>query len=491
MHSLFCLLVECHPEERVVGKLPDPDVISSVLSSFLKPLLHTTSFANNISREIEESRVAKAINIKIEELKPYLQDEDASDNNYDLTLETKDEATFKELTSKRDKNGLRENKHMKKYKKLRKKIDKALKMESVTDETHDLILKTLDKLIGKLIESKCIGEKGFSKDRTSKILSNLCLKELDNLRNSYMKKVESRNPRRTQEVASFFDGLRTIFSYLTRDFDALAERYSIRCAYDEPRDRRYQNFAYDSDTDLNRHNCNRFSICSRELRNFLLDFYNFLNDTTVSLVRNYAEMYARDTDNFLEKQSVVAAINGTSRAMEGAIVDIFVGRTNAIRLDEAKNKENNIKVISDYVKGTIVEIRNVVKRLLSNELKAIKDKLSSAISADVNVNLKVDLDNLEREVLGRICFIFKFCNGRYKGRRHADGGFKGADIYVKAEVILDADLKRPLNDNVLKNNLIVDETVTNESVDKKVSNRAHLTFNVTRTTPLEVFINGK
>ncbi|XP_045500452.1 uncharacterized protein LOC123697923 [Colias croceus] len=449
-----------------------------------------------------ESLVKIVINNKIEELKPFLQDNDVitmeTENN--LTLEGKDETTIIEFIPKKEhinKKGLREKSkplkdNVNKYKKVRDKIQRALDREAISDKTQLLVMKTLDQLIAKLIGSQCSWKSGYENDtkstilRTSHVINQMWFRQWKNLRENYVNKFKpTTNPQQFEETISFLDKLQTFFSLITKDVDSLADQYNIKCVYvDKPTYRKHQNLVYDSETDLNRHNCQQFAICSNELKSFMFEFYNFLNETVVSVVRNYAEMYLRDTDNDLEKQSIVNAINGSCGIVGKNIIDIFVKQTQSVQLDENKMKEANIKALSKYVKSTIAEVRNNVKTTINNELKTVSERKATPIEADINVNLKVDLDNLERDVLGRICLIFRFCNGKYRGRR---SGYlidinKENDIYVKVQLKLDDEIKNSLK---LRNSRRINHKNNLREIisTRKKFDKNYTIFNVTRTTP--------
>ena len=77
--------------------------------------------------------------------------------------------------------------------------------------------------------------------------------------------------------------------------------------------------------------------------------------------------------------------------------------------------------------------------------------------------MEVDVGNLEREFITKICTIFHICNSKYKGRRNFS--------------------------DKLKNNLFVEVALTVEDVDSQSIDNGRknfptsLYFNVTRTTP--------
>ncbi|CAF4928844.1 unnamed protein product [Pieris macdunnoughi] len=451
-----------------------PNYLLSVIHNHLK-LIAANSTHIDINNVVEETAVEKAINNKIDELKSYLQDEyivNATDKIF------QDQTKIVESISK-DKHGLREkenqSKHNAKYIRLRKKIDKALKKELISDKAYDLVIKTLDNLIAKLVGSQCNSKNKGTRIRTPKILNDLWNEEWKRLKNNYLQKIKVNDKEQIRELKSFFDGLYTFFSFIIKDMGFLSNRHKIKCEYmDKPIYREHGDFECDSDSENHNNDCKRFVICSKELKNFMLDFYNFINDTTVSVIRNYAEMYIRDTDNFAEKPTIVSSINTTSIKMEKAIVDIFIKNTKAIKLDSKQSKEGNIKSLSNYVRATISEIKNNANNYLGNELKGTKAKLSSGIKDDLNISLKVDLENLQREVLGRICFAFRFCNGKYKGRRNGDVDNSNIEIESEIKELFNLTNYRRLFD------------IKSDKNSFRSKNYTYATMNVTRTTLFRV-----
>ncbi|CAH4030205.1 unnamed protein product [Pieris brassicae] len=439
----------------------------SVIHNRLKPAANST----HINKVAEETEVEKAINNKIEELKSYLQDEDIVNATNEFF---QDQTKIVELISK-DKHNLRDkkyqSKHNAKYMRLRKKIDRALKKELISDKAHDLVIKTLDNLIGKLVGSQCNWKNKGTQIHTPNMLNDLWNKEWKRLKNNYLQKLKVNDEKQIGELTSFFDGLYTFFSFIIKDMGLLSNMYKIKCKYmDKPIYRKLEDFECDSDSDVHNNDCKRFVICSKELKNFMLDFYNFINDTTVSVIRNYAEMYVRDTDNFSEKPTIVSSINTTSIKMEKAVVDIFIKNTKAFKLDSKQSKEGNIKYLSNYVRATISEIKTIATSYLRNELKDTKAKLSTGIKDDLNISLKVDLENLQREVLGRICFVFRFCNGKYTGRRNGDVDNSNINIESKINELFNLTNFRSLLDTKSDKNSF------------RSKNYTYATINVTRTT---------
>ncbi|CAB3252981.1 unnamed protein product [Arctia plantaginis] len=449
------------------------NLIADFLQKFIKPFLRSADLNNSpsMNRTVKleiETKILRLIKRKLIELKSLVQDDDEMIETEDnLTLHGNDETTLIEFlpkTSRRNKNGSEQHimlkpvtrdplkKSINKYKVLREQIKVMLDEEKITDDKKTLILTTLDEIIAKLIESQCtwMPDKKlsiFRNDTTESIrkLSNMTKKQWKHLRHRYMDYLTNRK----EKENAFMNNFHQFFSSVINDTYNLSERYRIRCQLLQLN----SNKIYETKQALRekkvveKPKCENFKVCTNELREFFIDFYNYLNDTGVSVFKNYASMYIRDVNVELgvDKDVVVSVINSLGNKAERKINKVYKSELQRFNLDPDKNKNSNIKHIRDFIKDVVSMAKNILKAYLVKELGAMKTKLFMTVQEDLAVNLEVDMENLERHYLDMICTSFVLCNGRYSARKSGDGWTfrprSNSEVFVKVQLSLDEEMK--------------------------------------------------
>ncbi|XP_046969617.1 uncharacterized protein LOC124536971 [Vanessa cardui] len=460
--STFLYIVECFlisnifimetkSSQVIKGSLPDLNMLFKLFNTFVGPVLRSYPAEKPVIRSIE-TEIDKVIRQKIAQLRYLLQDNDVKNLENKLFLEDQDETTIIEFLPKTDnKNKDRDDAfktHLKKYKKIREKINRALIKESVSDKTQKLVVKTLDDLIRNLVGSQCKWKRNLRADGYEEpaMIADRWNQGLHKLRKVLINLFKN-DFRRNDDVPVFLDNLQTLFNTVTKDVDTVSKRYKIQCEF-VPKSRssplkhgpNASNSLRNSwdKTDDEENRCQSVVICSNELKEFMQKFYSALNDTSISVIRNYAEMYRRDVtgDDDNDKNTVIVKLNTLSGKTIDKIKNIFVKETKMFTLDKGKNREANIDALTNYVKNTVEHVKENIKINLNSDIFKLGEKIKTVISDDINVNLVVDLGNLEREFISKICSIFRFCNGKYSGRRFLSQNDKNS-LYVQVQLTMD------------------------------------------------------
>ncbi|XP_050347549.1 uncharacterized protein LOC126771611 [Nymphalis io] len=472
------------------GSLPDLHTLSRLLNTFLVPIINSYPAEKPVFKTSSETEIDKVIREKTTQLRSLLQDDDDKSLENKFFLEDKDETTIIEFLPKTDLkyNKLNKDKedefknHLKKYKKIRDKINRALIKESVSDKTQKLIVKTFNDLIRNLVGSQCKWKRNLRADGYDEpaMIADRWNQGFNKLR-KILTKLFKNDLRRNDDVPLFLDNLQAMFNSVSKDVDTISKRYKIQCEF-VPKYRSYplrkvENVSntlrnsWDNEEDR----CQNIVICSNELKEFMQSLYLTLNDTSISVIRNYAEMYSRDVtrDDENEKDNVITSLNTLSAKAIGNIKEIFIRETKKLTLDKGKNKDANINALSNYVKNTVENVKESIKSDLNTEIVTLGEKIQTVLSNDISVNLVVDLDNLEREFNSKICSIFRFCNGKYSGRRFLPKYYNKNSLYVQVQLTMDDDMI-----DIHNFRSITDK----KNVQNTTSHQIQAFANVTRTT---------
>ncbi|KAJ0174817.1 hypothetical protein K1T71_009925 [Dendrolimus kikuchii] len=454
------------------GNLPNLQVISNIIQQLLqpdlidqyvRPYIQSLQFPKTnhnakepVFRVTDDVSIEKAIKAKVDDLKPFLQDNEADELDNDHKDEN--DTTIIEFIPKTK---YSENKTAFKistenFKKLRNKIKRALEKENVTSKTRKLVIKTLDGMLANMVNNTCtykavdpekVLRDGQNIDSLLK-KKNLSLPEWEHFKQSF---VNFNNDNDLKEVLKMFKPFYNYFNKYMKQLET--DKYVVTCRLN----------LKDRSNDLRRTKkritakdpCNGFKLCSEELKSFLADFYNSLNDTLVSVFRNYAAMYERDVtiDSSIEKEAVISELNKAGDKAEKKVKKIFKKELMQLNFDKGKNTKTNVKILKEYIKNNVHHIKTHTIRHLENELKALKAKLLLIVKEDLDVNIDVDLGNLQGEFESKICRIFSSCNGAYFARRTIvpwkNTHLKDKNsVYVKVSLNLDKQLK----DTVFRSN---------------------------------------
>lgn len=484
------------------GNLPDPLTLSRALNTFLGPIIKSFPVAKPVFRTIIGKSVNEFIREKVERLRPLLQDGDVKNLEQEIFLNDKDDTTIIEFLPKTEDNNKLNNDELlkaniKKFKKIQEKINKELIKESVSDKTKNLIIETFDDLIKKLLGSQCkwkrnLRAEGYEDPAIIAKKWNQGLYEVKNIISSVLNN-NSNAMRRNDDVPKFLDNLPILLSSISKDVDMISKKYKIQCEFVPKNQLHFANSAENEANALRNLNkpddedshCKNIVICSNELTEFMRNFYINLNDTAVSVIGNYGEMYVRDvvSDDDTEREAIITLLNNLRLSIEGSVKNIFIKETNNLELDKHKNIDANVIALSNYVKNTIEHSKASMIRTLKAELVVIREKIQAVVYEDVKSNVYVDLGNLEREIITKICNVFSICNGSYGRRRDLSNNANKNNIFVQVELNFDDDmlgiknLRRTtdIKDDNNNNNSAFNQT--NESI--RVTRTTHVYDNVT------------
>ncbi|CAG9788549.1 unnamed protein product [Diatraea saccharalis] len=528
---------------EVKGNLPDINLIVDFLQKILKPYIDSAPNASpNFRTSYKVSNIEKFVNKKVEELKALLDDHVdvplETENNSNITLEGDDETTIIEFLPPANKTKLHRNQlvshkdslktNIKKYKKMREKIKKALLKETVSEKTQRMVTKTFDKIIAELISNQCTWNSTANEMKRkrngiekSAVITRRWSQKWKKLKEQYLRSVGT-NQSNAQfpgvKLYRFFEQFHDFLSHIVDDTDKISDRYKIVCQFVEHSD--YRDSALRKGSKM-KFNCDNFKICSGEIRTFLVNLYNVLNNTAVSTFRNYASMYVRDvnTDPSNEKEAVVMTVNEIGDLVEQKVEDAFKMQTRKLHLDTKKDKDDNIKALRRYIHNLIDYTNNNIKKDLPQNLRPLKPKLQHSIFQDLNVNLDLDLHNLKDAMERGLCEKFITCNGKFIERRQNNGvmlaDYFRNNLYVKLQMYLDDETKeklseklrqtteinvvelkkkkhknKPKNHKGKKHKKTHSTRFTMKLIDPEIERR-HINVNITRTTLISTTSNTK
>lgn len=473
--------------------------LSRALKTFIGPIIKSFPVAKPVYRTTVGKSVNEFIQEKVARLRPLLQDDDVKNLEEKIFLNDKDDTTIIEFLPKtEDKNKLSNDEllkaNIKKFKKIQEKINKALIKESVSDKTKNLVIETLDDLIKKLLGSQCKWKRNLRAEEYEDpaIIAkkwNQGLHEVKNIISSVLNN-NSNILRRNDDVPKYLDNLRILLSSISKDVDIISKKYKIQCEF-VPKNQLFSANSAENEVNALRNlnkpddednHCRNIVICSNELIEFMRNFYTNLNDTAVSVIGNYGEMYVRDvvSDDDIEREAIITLLNNVSVSIEGSIKNIFITETNNLELDKNKNIDANIIALSNYVKNTIEYSKASMIRTLKAELVVVSEKIQVVVYEDIKSNVYVDLGNLEREIITKICNVFSLCNGSYGSRRVLSKNANKNNIFVQVELNFDDDIgiknsRRTTDIKNGNNNSAFNQT--NESIS--VTRTTHVYDNVT------------
>lgn len=477
----FC---KCYTTQR---RLPETTLLTDFVQTFIQPYIKSIILSDDtLQRSFSESPVNKAIRELIEDLRPFLQDEDIDETSIIEFLPKANTNRAKKKTSSEPKMNIR------KYEKIKSDIKTALEKEAVSAKIKKKVMNTLDELIAQLIENQCSwnGENHSSAVIRSRMIGNhnITIDEWEGLKTQYLNLPETKH---TNKSMALFNKFHKFFSKMINDTQHLSKNHKIKC----------QLIQVDDDDNILRKNtgntkvsCKEFKICSDELKDFLIDFYKSLNDTTVSVFKNYAAMYMKDVltdrDDNHDSSSVPNVLDNMSNAVENRVSKGFILELKKLKLDKNKNKEANVKILHEFVKVTVIRVLKHIKRHLAPDLALLKARELLTVKQDININLDVDLGNLKADIKSRVCTVFVTCNGRVAGNRRSmsDSGTPRIgrnSVYVNLQVNVDDKLKDDIfsNAGMLISKRRIPESYNGiKKSNKMVEYRKHNNINVTRTT---------
>ncbi|XP_035443592.2 uncharacterized protein LOC118271605 [Spodoptera frugiperda] len=538
---LLCALpITLNNAEKISAKdLPNAHIISAFLKQFIKPYMETIHDDENKAklRAERESKVEKAIQLKMTKLKPLLDDLECNalrqdkkiETENDLTLNGNKETTIIEFVSKRRSNNrstIKENKqaldpfqkNIKRYKALRHKIKQALLKENAASSTKRLIMRTLDEMLAMLIEGQCtwksVDTTALKKHmfnhptdmrKSMKHLQKLSNEEWMSLRRQYVDYLRSS----TSQENAFIQQFHEFFSSVLNNTWDLT-KYTVQCQLVKLKQQTTNKPDNDSLVLRNKirakdtNHCDSFSVCvcTDELKYFFTDFHSHLNDTAVGVFKDYGAMYVKDTsaDTEIDKDIVQSALDTLSKTAGKKICKIYRKQLQDFKLDEKNGKSANIDNINNFIKSTKDEVKTALLKIVDYELSAMTTKLFKTVKDDLVVNLKTDLDNMETRYSERVCALFASCNGvniasppvasRRVDEKHWVYKPKDDNVYVKVQLSLDDELKDSIA-SFRRKRLLDGKDLTrrlNRDIDLpvRIEEFKEGNLSVTRTTLLEM-----
>ncbi|XP_022822740.1 uncharacterized protein LOC111353795 [Spodoptera litura] len=490
---LLCALpISSNNIEKISVKgLPNVGIISAFLEQFIKPYIESTHHDNKDKpRTGGESKVDKAIRLKMSKLKPLLEDDQCNcdvqadkknETENNLTLNGNNETTIIEFVTNnrrsKDRSSFKENKqeldpfqrNIKRYKALRHIIKQALNKENAANSTKTLITRTLDEMIAMLIERQCtwksVDTTGLNNHmfkhpknirRSMKHLQKLSNKEWMSLRTQYLNFLRFTNDQKNSFIKQFHE----FFSSVINNTWDLTN-YRVRCQLIKLEDKPKKvslgirnKYTVKETTQCDNNNV---CVCEDELKYFFKNFHSHLNDTAVGVFKDYTAMYIRDFTGEIEidKDIVGSTLDTLSKTAVKKVCKIYRTQLENFTLDEEKGKKANLDNINNFIKSTKGEVKTILLQIVDYELNAMKTKLFKTVKDDLVVNLKADLDNMETQYTERLCSLFASCNGKsiagapVAARRVDDNDwkFKPKDVdnvYVKVQLSLDDEFKDSL-----------------------------------------------
>lgn len=447
---LWTLLIASTISDKIKRNSTDTGIITNFLRKIVSHYIESNQFLNGKRRENPPenkmlTQIESAIRRKVIKLKSMLQDVEHKDQikikpKNNVKLDENDKTTVIELLSGnnrranlrlssrntgQEKDTL--NSKIEKYKDLRRRIRSLLHEEKTSISTSKLIIRTLDEMLALLIERKNVD----SEDVVNYLLKNApnSVKKL-----SHKRKV---------------DGYYKLMCYLRPDKSNIHNNiYTNDPEYDSPRMKSSdKNIARDSKIKAT-NQCDSFKVCSDELRDFLRITYHHLNETAVSTFTNYAAMYLRDVKEETKsvKDVVSSKLEHLGNSAENKVNEIFLKELEHFTLDENGDKTENIEHMNNFIKATTYHIKSSIQRLVNDKLSAMKRELFSTMKDDLTVNLRMDMDNLNRLFeTSQICSFFVLCNGTPHGSKRFN--IRGSLRRIDDENI-HVNVQRRLNDEL-------------------------------------------
>lgn len=397
--------------------------------------------------------------------------------------------------------------HIKKYKKLRHKITKALGDEPVSNKTKTLVTSTLDSMLERLISHECKWTNGpRTREPNPGDVMDSWAGMWDTIKEQYNKLLNEQKQHGEKE--NFLKNLHEFFTHLYDDVKYLSQNYKVVCEFVQPHQKSRIPFfgfgtnvkksgmhsrvdvktAVEKELQYNKLDdkitCQNFRVCYTELKDFMFDVYSNLNETAFSAISNYAAMYQRDVneDSYHEKEKVITKLEKVSKLYEHKIDKSFRKQLKTFNLDSDKNRYANMKLINEFVSKNIEHAKSRGKKVLEKHLQLLRPKLVLNILKDIVVNMRVDLENLERDLTEKVCSVFETCNGKFVAtRKSSDNNFiNNKGVYVKVQLTLNDEEKTKLAREIQAAAAIKPATIMRRH---NVVTKAFSYRDITRTAP--------
>lgn len=380
------------------------------------------------------SSIKSAIKDVVDDLQPYLQDDE---HDYHKYLEN-DETTIIEFLPKserhRSPSSLQENlPNIYRYEKMKSDIKQALEKENVSDKTKLMVTKTLDELIAQVLSNKCNSRSGNDSFVLRSSQPGITSKEWDDMKTQYLKFL-NRKQENSSRALHVFNDFHYFFSKVINETQSMSGRSRFKCQVinDGPT---YEKRSIDA--------CFDFKVCSTELKDFLQRIYDSFNETVVNVFTNYAAMYIKDVSAGEHGDTVSDVLQKAAKVVEQRVAKVYTRELPKFQLDQNRTQIGNIRFLRSHVKYTMKHLLKYLNKNMHTDLAPIKTKLLEIIQKDIRKNLNVELGNQETELKQSICTVFMTCNGRVTGNRRSLSGNRGVrminpkSIYVKLKISVD------------------------------------------------------
>ncbi|CAH2043237.1 unnamed protein product, partial [Iphiclides podalirius] len=438
--------------DAIVANVSSSSIFGVLLEKFLDAGLSALREARNDSslpkpglRTCDRAAVDAVVGARVDELRALLHD-DANENdneNDQLTLKGGDETTIVELAANETSNPLRDN--VRKYKRLRRKIHKALVEESVSGRTVDLTVRTLDEMIAGMISSRCSWKRAEARERSRKAVDGVARipdawrSEWNSMRERYSELFEPPPGNRSGGVRSLMEKLPSFFENILREGETLARRYSIKCER--------MGSVLEADR-LNGANVSRrtdvcggrvVSVCTTELKRYLVSVYKSISLGAAKVLNDFVSMYRIDVNANRKSinRGVLADLELVAQQAENHVCSLFTQRVREFSLDRSQVPDAYIEALHKLTEAIIERVKTNTRQNIRRVLKDWDAKLRERVVADIKANMNMELGRIAEELDERSCRLFQTCNSRYvvKARRLAASGQKG--VFVKVQMTFD------------------------------------------------------
>ncbi|CAG4987430.1 unnamed protein product [Parnassius apollo] len=473
------------------GIFTDPSLITVLLEKILRLGQESLnddeiSFKFNKGTRFKCRRpyLEEIVRTKLIELRPYLQDDsfDESNQENNLTLKGNDETTIIEFVPD-DKDNFRDKpfkKDIKNYNNLRKRIHKALLTESVSDETIDLVIQTLDDMIASMIENQCSWKYDSGKEKILRGSSNniMNFSEIPETWNIEWKKIKEKyldlfNNNTSMPPDSLSRGVRSLlekipsfFSKILKNGEMLTKQYNFKCQKGNRDSENVVNSLLpgvkkDTRKLLGLHNkfsnivthrnslvCRKdIQICTEELKRFLLYIYKYINSVTAKVLNDYIEMYKIEvnTEGKSYNKGTVLRLREVNHEIGNLVCNTFTEKIRRLKIDKGIISNPSTKSLKFFIKDIVDNVKLHTNKSLHKKFDSRNSKLKENIIRDIEVNMKIELERLVNELYKTICTTFKTCNSRYIVKNSRRGHSDRNSVYVKVHLTSDDELKNDLN----------------------------------------------
>ncbi|KPJ12880.1 hypothetical protein RR48_10510 [Papilio machaon] len=429
-------------------------------SSTARPTHTPTPTPKQPNTRICDKNIIRAfVDVKVKELMPFLQDDEYAE----AEVEAEAEGDTDILQPPPELVALRQRppppppgEGVRRYRRLRRRIHRALLRETVSNDTLHLIIQTIDEMIANMVAGRCAvrgGARGEARGegppppepRAEDAASRPAAWRLEwqKIREKYsdlFRGNDSAPRQRLNEiVGSLMDKLPTFFADVLRDGETLAERYGVRCERTRPAGAGGEGGAAPERSRALAGNATCVAatrICSGELRRFLVRLFKAVNESSSRVLRDYLEMYKIDVniDPAAGPRGILSTLREINREAEVEVCKIFAKKIRSLVAEEGKKRGLDEADLKDLIRHITENVKMHTNEIVRVEMAPIDTELKERILKDLEDDMRVELDRLAREAELTICSAFATCNGRYSVRR---AGPARRGVFVRVQLQLE------------------------------------------------------